>query len=265
MFIFFSFQANRIHGMGYPCEQHNVQTEDGYIITIFRIPQSPRNISKSTTDTRPKVLLQHGLLGTSDIWILSGTDNSLPFLLADQGYDVWLGNSRGNLYGRNHTHLTYQTNGKFWRFSWHEIGYYDLASIIDYMLKNETNPQCQSLHYIGHSQGSTAMTVLLSLRPEYQERLRMIHFLAPAIFLDNTEDQLLQSLSPYMGYYNIITEKFSRQEFMPFNELFNSLSYSVCQKESPFYGFCSPMAFMIEGTFKNKNVVSIYTCYPYNG
>jgi lysosomal acid lipase/cholesteryl ester hydrolase len=37
------------------------------------------------------------------------------YLLADAGYDVWLGNARGNTYCRRHVKLTAQ-NKKFWDF-----------------------------------------------------------------------------------------------------------------------------------------------------
>lgn len=43
------------------------------------------------------VLFQHGLLESSYSWIENG-ENSLPFLAAKGGYDVWLGNFRGNYY-----------------------------------------------------------------------------------------------------------------------------------------------------------------------
>ncbi|XP_061402328.1 lipase 3-like [Musca vetustissima] len=250
---------DRILDTGYPCEEHEVETEDGYFLKIYRIPSSPKFVSNSSLQHRPKVLLEHGLMGTSDTWILNGQDNSLPFLLADRGYDVWLGNVRGNLYARKHRSLSIH-DGLFWRFSWHEIGFYDLPATIDYILKNITDPQEKSLHYVGHSQGTTIVTVLMSMREEYQQYLRTVNLWSPVIFLDNTENRLLKVLSPYMGYYNIITEKFSRQEFVPFNELFDQLKYSACQKESKLHGFCSPLALMVEGTFRNKNRTALELC-----
>lgn len=63
-----------------------------------------------------------------------------------------MGNARGNRYSRNHTYLqpnSTTADGNFWDFSWHEIGYYDLPAMIDYILK-ETG--FTKLGYIGHSQ-----------------------------------------------------------------------------------------------------------------
>ena len=40
---------------------------------------------------------------------------SLGYILSDLGYDVWMGNARGNSYSRGHT--TYDTDdSKFWEF-----------------------------------------------------------------------------------------------------------------------------------------------------
>uniref|UniRef100_A0A1I8Q7P0 Lipase n=1 Tax=Stomoxys calcitrans TaxID=35570 RepID=A0A1I8Q7P0_STOCA len=252
--------AHRILDLGYPCEEHEVHTEDGYILTIFRITNSPIELESSPRANKPKVFLQHPLFGTSDTWILNGPQHSLPFLLADRGYDVWLGNSRGNLYGRKHRNLTIHDTD-FWRFSWHEIGYYDMASMLDYVIKNETiNSKQRSLHFIGHSQGTTASMVLLSLRTEYQQLLRIVHLMAPAVYLDNTEDRLLQALSSYLGYHNLLSQQFSHQEFIPHNELFNILLYTACQQDLIWQGFCSPMAFMMEGSLRNKNLTALQIC-----
>jgi lysosomal acid lipase/cholesteryl ester hydrolase len=37
------------------------------------------------------------------------------YILSDAGYDVWLGNARGNMYSRRHEYLTTHEK-KFWNF-----------------------------------------------------------------------------------------------------------------------------------------------------
>lgn len=59
---------------GYPAEQHNVTTEDGYDIVFFRIPGGPKSLP---TTGKPMVFLQHGLFLSSDSWVLMGPSNDL--------------------------------------------------------------------------------------------------------------------------------------------------------------------------------------------
>jgi lysosomal acid lipase/cholesteryl ester hydrolase len=167
---------------GYPVETHTVLTADGYLLTLHRIPYGRRNI----TQHRHPVILQHGVLASSADWVLLGPEKSLAYVLADTGYDVWMGNSRGNTYSRRHIKLTAKRK-EFWNFSWHEMGMYDLPAVVDYIL-NATGET--KLYYIGHSMGTTMFYVLLAEWPEYNSKVLAMFSLAPIAFLSHMTSPL---------------------------------------------------------------------------
>ena len=76
-----------VHDSGYPYELHTVTTEDGYIITLERLPHP------NSTDV---LYFQHGIVDSGFTWLASGNASSLAFAAYDAGYDVFLGNFRGN-------------------------------------------------------------------------------------------------------------------------------------------------------------------------
>lgn len=165
---------NLIENAGYQGEAHRVITEDGYYLMVHRV--LPKN-TKNTVKLKP-VFLMHGMGATSADFLLTGPEIALGFLLSDNGYDVWLGNARGNTYSMKHQNYS-SSSKEFWTFSWHEIGYYDLAASLDYLLRTTRSSKA---FYAAHSQGTTALLVLLSTRPQYNEKLVQVHLMAPSAF-----------------------------------------------------------------------------------
>jgi lysosomal acid lipase/cholesteryl ester hydrolase len=116
--------------------------------------------------------------------------------LAEEGFDVWMGNARGNYYSRKHVRLNPDAilNTAFWQFSWDEIGNIDLPTMIDYALEKSGRDR---LHYVGHSQGTTAFFVMGSLRPNYNQKIISMHAFAPVAYMANNRNPLLMVISQF--------------------------------------------------------------------
>ncbi|KAG8260639.1 hypothetical protein J6590_092468 [Homalodisca vitripennis] len=212
---------------GYLCETHRVTTEDKFILQIHRLPGGKSTVLN--TSLTP-VLLQHGLLDSSAAWVISGPDKALAravrvlsslafqwtrqsprsvqvyydilsagYLLADQGYDVWMGNARGNIYSKAHETL-HPDDPNFWNWTWDEMGRYDLPAVIDYILQVTGH---QQILYIGHSMGTTMFFVLCSSRPEYNAKVRYMAALAPVAYMGHTTSPL-RYLAPYAQSFEVI-------------------------------------------------------------
>lgn len=75
MLSFEQFQSDRINDQGYPTEVHSVETDDGYLIKLYRIPFSPK--SSKTNETRPVVFLMHAFMESSNSFIVLGPKHSI--------------------------------------------------------------------------------------------------------------------------------------------------------------------------------------------
>jgi len=136
---------------GYRHETHDVKTEDGYILGALIIyKDSPFNIH---AHSKPVIYLQHGLADSSDCWIVN-KENSIAFVFADAGYDVWLGNSRGNYYSLRHSHLSSRRDASFWDFSFVEMSKYDVKATVLYIKNAAGLKEKDKITYVGHSQGT---------------------------------------------------------------------------------------------------------------
>lgn len=75
----------------------------------------------------------HGIFQASVCFMVNGKENSPAFIAADQGFDVWLGNSRGNTYSKAHVRHNPYGSGRndFWNFSFTSAGLGDIPATID--------------------------------------------------------------------------------------------------------------------------------------
>jgi lysosomal acid lipase/cholesteryl ester hydrolase len=97
----------------------------------------------------------------------ASVDTNLAFVLADKGYDVWLGNFRGNKYCRTHKKYNVSQN-EFWNFSIDELAMVDFPQIVDFVLAQTGK---EKLSVIGHSMGSSALIAALSVFEELNHKI----------------------------------------------------------------------------------------------
>ncbi|CAN7940269.1 unnamed protein product, partial [Ixodes hexagonus] len=194
-------QEYLIRGQGYPFERHEAVTEDGYIIEMHRIPRGRRPCPEPCR--RDPVFLMTGLLADSASYVMDSPSQSLGFVLADNNYDVWLGNTRGTTYGKRHKHLDPRSR-KFWNFSYHEFGVYDAPAQLDHILRSTGR---RELTYVGMSQGTLMFFTMLSERPEYNDKVKVFAGLAPFNKLAHIKVPSLVLVAPYVeGFLKAVYE-----------------------------------------------------------
>ncbi|XP_018319706.1 lipase 3-like [Agrilus planipennis] len=236
-----------VQARGFPVETHTVTTEDGYILTLHRIPYG----RSGPSENRPAVFVMHGLLSSSADWIISGVDKGLAYLLADKGYDVWLGNARGNTNCRNHVNLDIKEDKEdFWNFSWHEIGYYDLPAMIDYVLEETKQDK---IFHIGHSQGTTSFYVMASSRPEYNAKIRAHFSLSPVVYMNHLVSPMLRMAAlvdrPLQNFLDLV----GVYEFLPSSELLSNFAIQFCADDAITQFLCKDALFALCG-FSRKQM-----------
>lgn len=205
---------------GYPVEVHEAKTVDGYYLTLHRIPHGKRYRGAAP---KPVVFLQHGLLASSSNWVVNKPEQSLGFMLADAGYDVWLGNVRGNTYSKKHE--TYEVDSsQFWDFSFDEISKFDLPAMIECAL-NKTGQS--ELYYVGHSQGTMMIWAGLSENPWLHKKIKLVFALAPVARLEH-----IYSPIKYLTYFDtaikMVTEVMGINEFMPSSDAVREIADKGC-------------------------------------
>ncbi|KAL6061436.1 hypothetical protein STEG23_033203, partial [Scotinomys teguina] len=203
---------------GYPSKEYEAVTKDGYILPINRIPHGKN--STDSSDPKEVVFCQHGLFSTAGVWVANPPDNSLAFFLADAGYDVWMGNSRGSTWAKKHLHLDPESK-EFWAFSYDEMIKYDLPATINFILNKTGQKQ---IYYVGHSQGTLIALGAFSTNQQLAESIKLSVLLAPVATV-----QFIKGSGRLPSYFTPTAFKllFGEREFLP-TVAFSELSGYVC-------------------------------------
>lgn len=175
-----------VGNLSYPYETHLITTQDGYINTYFRIQAKNTQIRSGL----PVVYVQHGVADSSDNWVVNNESLAPGFILANNGFDVWLGNTRGNRYSQGHVGVNgSDPNSTYWDFSWQEMSLYDIPAAFEY-ISNQTG---QVVNYIGHSQGTTIMFAALSRRdPTVLKYLGKFLAAGPVAYVSHSTSKLIR-------------------------------------------------------------------------
>jgi pimeloyl-ACP methyl ester carboxylesterase len=145
--------------------------------------------------------MMHGLLDCSVSWFLhEDKAKSLPYLLAAQGYDVWVGNNRGNRLSRHEDDAC----PKYWQYTFDHLVDYDQPALIAGVLATTGSEQ---VIYVGHSQGSTQFLLGLGVHGQLKEKIACFIGLGRVVSLQNTRNHLvLDALSRLylLEFYQLI-------------------------------------------------------------
>ncbi|XP_040218029.1 putative lysosomal acid lipase/cholesteryl ester hydrolase [Rana temporaria] len=235
---------------GYPSEEYEVVTDDGYILTINRIPHGTK---LQSVGGKPVVFLQHGLLSDASVWVSNFEYNSLGFILADAGYDVWMGNSRGSTWSQKHKSLS-PKDREFWAFSFDEMAKKDIPPVIDFILKTTGQEQ---IYYIGHSQGTTIAFIAFSTMPQMAKKIKMFFALAPVVTLQH-------AIGPITAFKYVpdclIKTIFGYKDFLPSSRIIKLLADKFCSR-AVLKEICGNSFFVLFGFNKenmNMSRVSVY-------
>ncbi|KAI1288017.1 Lipase 3 [Halotydeus destructor] len=179
---------------GFQYEEDSLVTKDGYRLFFHRIINPL--IKKNKLPLKP-VLFLHGGIASSSCWIINDKDavrpldrlaktgrmvqvgNTTAFAVANQGYDVWLGNYRSSFHAKGHTDLA-SDDPKYWDFSLDELIAFDTAAMIDHVIQRT---QANNLALVTMSQASTLTLGLMASQAKYNDLVKPLIALAPCAHL----------------------------------------------------------------------------------
>ena len=161
----------------------------------------------------------HGVADSADCWVVNSKEKAPALVAASEGYDVWLGNFRGNKYSRANRNLDPDEQEKqFWDFSFTEMSDQDVVSMVDYI---KTTTRYTKVGYIGHSMATTAMFYLGASQPDYyQQSISVFIALGPVTRPTHIKEGLLHVLVEELDRVSYVLDSLSIYEMFKHRDHF---------------------------------------------
>ncbi|VDK53034.1 unnamed protein product [Anisakis simplex] len=236
---------------GYPIEEHIATTTDGYHLLLHRIPFGVNENGKNKYHRRPVIFLQHGFVGSSATWVTNLPSQSAGFVFADSGFDVWMGNARGNTYSQEHNRFT-RNDDEYWKFTFDQISKYDLETMIDKALNVSGQKQ---LSYVGYSEGCVTMLAKLAIDPAFSAKVSKFFALGPMTSMVHARGLVAFVLNHLKTPLQILS--LLSTEFMSNFGFFGKLTRYLYTYPS-MTAICDYLLLQIGGEITNQTRMSVY-------
>ncbi|CAI2369439.1 unnamed protein product [Moneuplotes crassus] len=228
-------------GLGY--EEHQVTTEDGYILTLMRVLPGPES---SQVGGNQPILLSAPFGQAGESFATLDSIDSPAFYLPNEGMDTWLFNMRGSSLSREHETLDSHTDDEYWDFYLDSIRY-DYMACVQFILDTTG---FSTMPVFAMSFGAATFTTSLALEPEFfSSRISIAILAVPALNLGHTNTLLYA----FLGDYPFVLESLRRAGINVLREdnpVISDILYRVSS-------FLEPLTFEIGGVFMGENAPSL--------
>lgn len=246
---------------GFILQKYTVETNDGYLLSLWRFNDADDTLTKDELSERTPVLAVHGILDTGTFPMYNYRNNSLAYVLYDAGYDVWTLSARGTTFSTGHKTLSIEDE-EYWQYSLSEIGRYDITAAIDFILKENT--QHSSVFLLGHSMGTSSIQALMTSLDSWgfdKNKIRGISMLAPAIHLNDCSSMVLETIlkQPESILFRELEKLFGTKSLLTHNGITNELP-ELCYNQPH---FCLEFLNGVAGTNPDSTSIDENRIYVY--
>jgi len=243
---------------GYECEVHYTVTKDGFLLQMIKIVG--RGPNRGTVDP---VLINHGMIGFGGIWLWNGKEMSLPYMLVDLGFDVWLCTFRSAQGSEMHVSKDIESD-EYWDFSYDDVAKYDVPAMIDYAREAAG---VNAVTFIGYSMGGSVFLAMCNYNPVMcQEKVKLLVCIGCHTVLGNVKTPAPRFLAKSNEKVGWSEKKLGRRAVLPTPDLLRETAAMFCTKSLHSAGLCRFGLFFIQGPADlnvTRDVLGYMVSFPY--